>query len=407
MAKIREKHTTHRMLSELSFEENKAKTFARRNEIESSYRVYEDGKVGICYHCGKISDEDGFAAAQAVPDRARPYEFLPENGGKRSRDKTECSVSDRELMDMGREYMEYLATNYPDFTFAGSVSARWQCDTLTNDLGTDFSNTDYAIGVGFRFKHKDSRDLMDGAFEFNMRKPDDGTIFRTMADLYLANYATVAEIPEEIILDMQYYGQLGVLASELNAEALALGTSRLSGKIGEKVFADDFSVEHDAGDQECWFTRFWDGEGSVLPDDKLVLIENGVIKTGYSDKRVAAKYNVPYTKSAGHNYTDLPTPGGLNLRIRRSDKTVRELLNGRYAVIPMNATGSPIDAAGDTSMVINTSLLWDGERVVGRLPEFRAKVNCFDMFGKDFLGVGSDDPIYHDKQILLRVHRVE
>ena len=406
MAGIKEKHTTHRVFSELTFEENKAKAFARKNEIESSYRVYGDGKVGIYYHCGKIDDAEGFARAQAVPERARPYEFLPENGGKRSRDKTECSVSDRELMDMGMEYMQYLTEKYPNFSFTGGVNAKWQCDTLENDLGTDFSNTDYAIGVGFRFKHKDSRDIIDGGFNFNLRKPDDGTVFRTMADLYLANYETVAEIPEEIILDMQYYSQTGVLAGELNAEGLALGTSRLSGKIGEKVFADDFTLEHDAGDKECWFSRFWDGEGSVLPNDCLVLVENGVIKTGYSDKRVAAKYNVPYTKTASHNYTDLTAPGGLNLRIRRSDKTVRELLNGRCAVIPMNATGSPMDANGDTSLIINTSLLWDGERVVGRLPEFRVKANFFDMFGKDFCGVGSDDPIYNDKQILMRVHRV-
>ena len=49
MAGIKEKHTTHRVFSELTFEENKAKAFARKNEIESSYRVYGDGKVGIYY----------------------------------------------------------------------------------------------------------------------------------------------------------------------------------------------------------------------------------------------------------------------------------------------------------------------------------------------------------------------
>ncbi len=407
MAKITEKHSALSKVAKYTFEENKPKAFERKNTTESSYRVYEDGKVGIFYHWGQMDDEEGFAKAVAVPDRARPYPFEPENGGTRSRDKTECTVTDRELMEMGDAYMEYLTSNYPDFIFAGDVKAEWMRQTLTNSLGTDFSNTDFAVSAGFRFKHKDSRDLMDGYFSFSLRKPDDGTVFRTMADLYLANFGTPAEIPEEIILDMQYYGLAGSLAGELNAEALALGTSRLAGKIGEKVFADDFSLVHDAGDKECWFSRFWDGEGSVLPEDKLVLVENGVIKTGYSDKRVAAKYNVPYTRTAAHNYSDLTSPGGLNLRIPRSEKTVKELLAGRYAVIPVSATSSPADANGDSSLVLTTSLLWDGERVVGRLPEFKVKANFFDMFGKDFIGVGSDDPIYNDKQILIRVYRVK
>ena len=145
----------------------------------------------------------------------------------------------------------------------------------------------------------------------------------------------------------------------------------------------------------------------MLPDDKLMLIENGVIKTGYSDKRVAQKYGVPYTKSAGHNYQDLPSPGGMSLRIRRSDKTINELLAGRPAIIPLNATTSQMDPKGGMSMVVNTSLLWDGERVVGRLPEFRASMNFFNVFGREYIGVGSDDmPLFNDKAILIRMNRL-
>ena len=72
----------------------------------------------------------------------------------------------------------------------------------------------------------------------------------------------------------------------------------------------------------------------------------------------------------------------------------------------MQFTGSDMDANGDMTVVISKALLWDGDKVLGHLPEFRVKANFIDIFGKDFLGVGSDDPIYHDKQILYRVHRV-
>ena len=66
-----------------------------------------------------------------------------------------------------------------------------------------------------------------------------------------------------------------------------------------------------------------------------------------------------------------------------------------------------MDANGDMSLLVNTSLLWDGERVIGRLPQFRVKANFFDLFGKNFIGVGSDDvKAFNDKAILLRMERV-
>ena len=64
MAAIKEKHGTHCEVNTMSYEENKPKAFERLNLDESSYRMYEDGKVGI-FHCiGTVSDEEGYAKAQ-------------------------------------------------------------------------------------------------------------------------------------------------------------------------------------------------------------------------------------------------------------------------------------------------------------------------------------------------------
>ena len=199
---IKEKHSTHRTVSKMSYEENKPKAFERSSTVESSYRVYEDGKVGICYNIGEISDEEGFARAQADPERARPYPFTPEAGGERSRDKSESNMSDRELMDMAKEYMGYILEKYPQYTFSGDFTSERACSTLTNDLGTNYSNSDACIGLSVRFKHKDSRDIFDGGIGYNIRKADDGSIFRFMADQVLGNFETVAEIPEELIFCM-------------------------------------------------------------------------------------------------------------------------------------------------------------------------------------------------------------
>ena len=78
-------------------------------------------------------------------------------------------------------------------------------------------------------------------------------------------------------------------------------------------------------------------------------------------------------------------------------------MNGRLAVIPIIADGGGFKEKGEYTMPIQVSYLTDGEKILGRLPEFTIKSNMFDMFGKDFIGVGSDKPIYNDKQILFRV----
>ena len=95
----------------------------------------------------------------------------------------------------------------------------------------------------------------------------------------------------------------------------------------------------------------------------------------------------------------------MNLRIERSKKTVKELLDGKYCVIPVRSHGGGFADNGDFAMPVQCALLSDGEKILGKLPPFTMSSNLFDMFGKDFIGVGCDNPIYNDKQILFRVKK--
>ena len=109
------------------------------------------------------------------------------------------------------------------------------------------------------------------------------------------------------------------------------------------------------------------------------------------------------TGSANFGMTDVPGNGYVNLRIKRSDKTVKELLDGRLTVVPIVAAGGGFNDKGEFVTPVQTAMLCDGERFIGRLPEFAIKSNMFDMFGKGFIGVGSDDPVFNDKQILVKM----
>lgn len=399
---MKEKIVMENVFSEVSYEESKLKSFHRQNIGKTSFRVYEDEKVGIHFQVGNISETEGFQKAEEnLKLRPRPYAFELETG-VRSRNKTERELTDKELMDTAEECMNYLREKYPQFIYSATFAQHKQNVCQTNEKGMDYSNTDCSVNVNISFKHVDSKDIVDGYFGFSLRDFDKNVFFK-MSDDFLANYDKDVELPEEIIIDTQYYSLLGKLSESLNGEMLSLGTSLLSGKIGEKLFSEEFTLMHDVSDEECWFNRFWDGDGCVIENNRLLLIDKGVVLTGYADKKTAKKYNIPHTGNAYTDMADIPGPGGVNFRIARSSKTIKELLDGRYCVIPLSAGGGGFVENGDFTMPVHNSLLYDGEKILGKLPPFTAVSNMFDMFGKDFIGVGSDKPIYNDKQILFRV----
>lgn len=82
---------------------------------------------------------------------------------------------------------------------------------------------------------------------------------------------------------------------------------------------------------------------------------------------------------------------------------VKQLLDGRLTVVPIRAAGGGFNEKGEYVTPVQTAMLCDGERMIGRLPEFAIKGSMFDMFGKNFIGVGSDDPVFNDKQILVKM----
>ena len=398
---MKEKFTYMETTSMVKIEENKIISFDKNNIVSHSFRVGKDGFLGVHYQEGEMPDEEGYAKAEQNLELKRPYAFEPETG-ERHRDKTERVFSDKELMDMTKEALEHIHSKYPDFRLEGGLRQQKTKSLQENDRGLNYSNQDCSVHADFSFKHKNSKDISDGWFGIGERNFELGKLY-SMADNYLGNFGNEVKLPEEIIVQIQYYGLLGKLKQSLDAEKISLGTSLLTGKIGEKIFSDRFTLCHDVSDKECWHDNFFDGEGVVLPGDKLTYVENGVVLRGYADKKIAKKYGVEHTGSAWRDFSDIPSNGYVSFRIARSDKTVKELLDGKLSVVPVRYSGGGFNEKGEYVMPVQMAYLCDGERFLGRLPEFTLVSNMFDMFGDDFIGVGSDNPVFNDKQILVRM----
>lgn len=402
---MREKYSSRNESITIQYIENKKNSVSRQVQLNDSFRVHKNGKVGVLYTTGNLTDEEGYRRAEENLVRERPYPFELETG-VRHRDKTEQKLTGTELAEIAQDGMDYLLKTYPDFRYNVRFSQHDSSNAMTNEKGMDYSERDCDVTANVSFKHKDSRDIADGSFSFSLRKYD-RTVFTRMADDYLANFRRMVDFPEEMIIGAQYYGVAGKLINELNGEQLALKLSLLTDKVGEKVFSDGLTFCHDVSDKEAWFSSFWDGDGCVFPDDRITFIDHGTVVMGIADKRDALKYNIRHTGPACQDYVDVPSTGGFKSRIERSGRTVKQLLDGRCSIVPVMAYGGGFNEKGDYTMPVHSSLLFDGDHIVGKLPPFTAVSNFFDMFGKDFIGVGTDQPIYNDKQMLYRIRRGE
>ncbi len=399
---MREKLQQQNIYSEVAIEENKIKSFHKSNTTCTSFRVYKNGEAGFHRQVGEIEDERGYALAEENLCLHRPYPYSLETG-IRSRNKIERNYTDKELLDAAKEALAHLTEKYPQYTLYGSFSMQSSRVSQTNDLGMDFENRDCHMQATFRYKHNTGTNLWDGSFSISERNFSMEKLY-DIADNYLGAFENKVELPEEAILQTQYYNFTGYLSGHLDAELLSLNTSLLAGKLGQQVFSEDFTLVDDVSDEYCWHSAFWDGEGCVKENDKRVFIEKGVPLLGYADKRIAEKYNVPHTGNAYHSYSDVPTSGNASMQIKRSTKTVKELLNGRLSIVLDNYSGGGFNEKGDYVMPVHHAFLCDGEKFLGSLPPFTLSSNLFDMFGKDFIGVGSDQPVFNDKQVLFKVN---
>ncbi len=120
----------------------------------------------------------------------------------------------------------------------------------------------------------------------------------------------------------------------LEATSVAPGVSEFAGKLGQKVASDKVTAIDDGTLPNEWGSLNIDDEGT--PTNKLVLIENGVLKNYMIDKLNARKMNMPITGSGRRQgYMFAPTSRMRNTYIAAGDDDENEIIasmgDGLYA----------------------------------------------------------------------------
>ena len=399
---IKELYQTIVRETTLNVSMSKVDSVRRKNITKSGCRVYLDGFIGISGTLGEPTAKT-WEEAEANLTLQVPYPYAPEGKRVRVRDLREFTLSDDDFIRQVEDVLDTLCKRYPDFIYSNKVSMKETEISLKNDIGLDYRDFDRTFTFGLLVKHKDSVHIFDtGLMRQDRFFNRDGLL--EDAENMLANFSLEKPLPDKkqvlVVTQPELLG--GKLLESLNGESVARGASLFCDKIGTQAFAPSFNLIQDRTAEQM-HVPFFDAEGVQNPQDSCPLIENGIIGRAYTDKKNAALLGESTTGAASCGYDEAPALGGAPLSIVPDQRTLRELLNGEEAVLVAIASGGDYTGQGDFASPVQLAMLTDGERLLGRLPEFNIRGNLYTLFGADYVGLSSDKVLFGERALVVRM----
>ena len=374
----------------------------RKTITKSGCRLYTNGHIGVAGTFGQ-PDETTWQEAEANLAQQIPYPYAVTEGIRRTVDLREETRDDTELTAEIEACLRVCQERYPDLVLSNKINMVDLEVRLSNDAGTELIHRDRFTAIALLIKHADSVNVFDSVFETIHRRFDRDLFLKNM-DALLEAFSIPAVLPEKDkpLIVISQSEVLYKLQEELSGRKMGRGASLFSGKTGRPLFAEHFSLYRNAS-EEVFGEPFFDMEGTTLAHDRMTLIDRGVILTPYADKKTAADFGLPLTASAGGGYDDVPNLDSRSLTIASDGRTLKDLLQGEPGIFVAVASGGDFTSEGLYASPVQMAYLTDGERLIGRLPEFSLSSSLADLFGQDFVGVTSDTPFSHEHLAVIRM----
>ena len=376
-------------------------------ETRNTVRVYDDGKIAVV---GKLGDADFKEmydeACKKLNGEGIPYTYLPSKKTVKSIARRKAYSSDK-LLKAGKSLMAKAAKECPGFLIGGKMEYAEYSGQYVNSEGSNLSYEGSAVSVGLQLKDKASSNIMDAfygaTFPLYGKTAADAVVtdLKMLHDAFFTEKKPLKNGKYNIIVDS---GDLfNLLASSFIAENYVAGGSVLSGKLGQKVFNENLSVYVDRNPSTNYGCAFYDGEGTVMPDYRTPLILNGVMKNVLANKNTAKLYDLPQGGVSGSAYDGVPSIAVTGLYTKPSDITLKELTEDEPAIYIAVSSGGDMTNDGVIGLPVMLAFLVENGKIIGRVSEFNATGNMFDILGKDFVAVTKDNLFIAEKSGMIVV----
>ncbi|HPO28165.1 MAG TPA: metallopeptidase TldD-related protein [Petrotogaceae bacterium] len=396
-------------INQVSFSVSQSKVDSiRKKDIEKTgVRVYSDGFIGVAGQIGKYDSSKLTSKAVENLKNQIPYEF-----GKDSKVQKKISVTgnipdEKELLMQIEEYLDYCRQKYENLIFFNKINVTERQISLNNENGLDLYFSDRFINFDIVFKDKATANIMDGGVIYQGR---DFSLeqLKSYTEKICGAYSRSGEVKygKKLPVIFSSYDMLVMMKfiTDLNGRMYGSGGSIFSNKIGEKLFSEEFTLfqSNDPFSSIPDFA-FFDAEGGLNENYRFPLIEKGIVRSPYTDKKISQRYSLPYTASASAEYDGVPSLSFMGFEVKESEKTLREILKGEPGIFVGISSGGDFTPDGNFGAPVQLAFLHDGENFVSKLDALQVSSNIYDMFGKDFRGVSSDkiDEISNEKYMVF------
>ena len=376
----------------------------RRSITSTGVRLYHNGAIGVAGGLGMVDGAKLETAAAAALERNVPYPAEPtKNVRRHEEEQSEIPNPDAFVEEFDRLLSE-LRDRFPDFIFSDTAKRRRVVTKLDNDAGLDLSHSEESVEAVLIFKEASSANILDGA-SFVEGRSFDADGFLDFTTKQLEAYGNRVDLPTgRVPVGFFRHNPLPLMmfGKDLHGLRFGSGASSLSGKRGEHIFSDNLTV-YQSRNRDDVLGPFFDVEGTVNEDDRVALIDKGVVASPYTDKKIAARFSLPLTGAATGAYDDVPHLEFPGLTVAPSGKTAAEILDGRKGILVVMASGGDFTPSGEFGTPVQLAYLYDGEKLLGRVPEFHLTGNQYKMYGEGFLGVSTDTlhPASRDHMMFL------
>ncbi|TES93232.1 MAG: TldD/PmbA family protein, partial [Anaerolineales bacterium] len=365
----------------VSFENDRLKSVRSSQSTGMSVKVIVDGKIGSS-HTTDIDDVDGVVArALEAAEFGSPAHFRfpgPQEGPEvKVYDDAVLPVTKEDMVRIGEEMMTLVKEYNSDILLSSGVSKNVSKGQFVSSAGIEFSTetTNFAVGVNGQWIRGTDILWAGHGFGWKKREIDHVGIARKVIELFrmAENIAPIKSGDIPVIFTPEGVNVL-LLALTLgfNGKNVFLGSSPLTGKLGEKIADERFSITDNPLLDYASSSGKYDGEG--VPHQVTSLIEDGVLKYFLYDLDTAGRAG---KETTGNGVGCDPT----NLIIKEGDTSYEEMVkNTREGLLVHDVLGlgqgNPI--SGEFSVNVQLGYKIENGEIIGRVKDVMLAGNTYE-----------------------------
>ena len=370
----------------IEFGNNRLKSLETKASEGIALRVIADNKLGFASSTDLTRLSDLVDAAVATAEIGDPVEFdftRDVNSVESASDYQPPSTE--KLVEVGEDLMDKIHQYNPDILVDVSFHSRtgWEKLATTSNVYTEQHGQSLsAVLSGNLVRGEDF--LQAYAYEVTRdRQPDYQAILQKLITKYqrAENAAKIESGTYPVLFTPSAVSStMGrMFGTIFSGQSVVQKASPLTDKLGEKIIDERVFVYEDPGIgvSACEF----DDEG--VPTSKKNLIEGGVVKQFYWDRRWAARQGI---KSSGNGFRggiSRPSPSLANVCISPGTTSVDDLIAGIEEGIIVDqvlGAGQSNVLAGEFSVNIDLGYKVEQGKIVGRVKDTMVAGNIFEAF---------------------------